>query len=354
MGEPGHFRLRPFEAGVGPHERAGTGTDDGMVQSVLNGGFPVVEACGDRGGTLSEVTGVADEKEGKTEEDDPGECGEADALETGVDAHEQGKGGDGDQPAGAGPGPPEAGGGEQDKEGRGEEEQGGSKAGPRLGEDSNQHGGGEQDQSCEGVGVDEGTMDAAAGQFVEDDGMGDIRAVGADDETIGAEAVEFGRGEVGPAGLLSGEEDIPITWKLDEVLVDGLKPAKGGGGPDAEEQGERAEASANDSEEEEGDEGSQVGEGGGGEVGIRGGGGADALPGKPKHGRPPDPAGDAAGEQGSEGVGNEQPRGTDQGEEQAPDPRGPRLGEPIGEGFGRTDLLLEDDGIPEFEDGEAE
>ena len=66
----------------------------------------------------------------------------------------------------------------------------------------------EQDESGQGIGVNEGASNAAFGEFGEDDGVGDVEAVGVDDDAFLFHFEKGGGGEVGPAGVFAFEDDL--------------------------------------------------------------------------------------------------------------------------------------------------
>ncbi len=234
-----------------------------------------------------------------------------------------------DEPTGTGSGPVQAAEGEEGEDGQKKDpDQGAHGAGidPCGGEEDRK---GEGDQTGEGIGVDEGAVDAGASEFVEDDWIGDVDAIGLDDEVVFAEGQEFGRGDIGPAGLIPGDEHVAGDPELDGVLVDGLEPAEDGTGGEAEEQGLPSGLGGKDTHHEGGADGEQVGKREGGQVGIDRAEGADHLPSGPSGEGPDDPAGQVGLAESGQGAGVEKEGGDDSGKQDEADAHGPGAPDPF-------------------------
>src|SRR5271170_2120226 len=62
MGQPGHFRGRRFQAGVGPLKGSRSAAEDRVLGGSFNGGMPVIEPGTDAGGTGGEIIVEPDRK----------------------------------------------------------------------------------------------------------------------------------------------------------------------------------------------------------------------------------------------------------------------------------------------------
>jgi len=287
-----------------------------MAGRVLERGLPIVESGGHGRRALFEVVPVA-QAEGTGTEDQDGEGdGESESAEAGVKEDGGCSHRDGDEPAGSGSGPDQAGqaeGAEEEKDSVEEDRAEAGAGGPEVDGQDREH---EEDETGEGVGVDEGTVDAGALEFVEDGWVGDVESVGLDDKPGDAEFGEFRGGEVRPPGLLPEDEGFAGVAEFEGALIEGLEPAKAGAGADSEEERFPVAGSQDDAAGEADGDAEQVRERELGQLRIDGLSGAHDLPAEPTGQGNPDPGGQAGGGQALAPRGEEQDRGGDEGKEE--------------------------------------